>query len=80
MNIRQMQTLFDQLQREAGDRGAVIEAKLGGDPDGIICSITLLDRPDSYASLFLMDGLDDDEYYVEMLISRIQVMTDQVAA
>ena len=79
MNIRQMQTLFDQLQREAGDRGAVIEAKLGGDLDGIICSVTLLDRPDSYTSLFLMDGLDD-EYYVEMLISRIQVMTDQVAA
>ena len=79
MTIKQLQALFSRLQHEAGERGAVIEARLGDDLDGIICAITLLDRPDSYTSLFLMDGLDD-EYYVEMLISRIQIMTDQVAA
>ena len=79
MNIRQMQTLFDQLQREAGDRGAVIEARLDGDPDGITCRISLLDRPDSYIYMFLMDGLSD-EYYVEMLIRRVNEITEQVAA
>ena len=79
MNIKQLQALFSRLQHEAGERGAVIEARLDGDPDGITCRISLLDRPDSYIYMFLMDGLSD-EYYVAMLISRIQVMTNQVAA
>ena len=52
-----------------GEHPKAIQTRLG---HGSI-SVTM----DRYGHL--MDGLDD-EYYVAMLISRIQIMTDQVAA
>ena len=79
MTIKQLQTLFNRLQREAGNRGAVIEARLGGDMDSIVCVVSLLDRPGRVQHIFLSDGISD-EYYVRVLIQRVCELTEQVAA